>query len=147
MQAALSATGLRASFVDESERVENLEELLGAAVRFVADHAAVTVSDVDRPVSGLALSATFVESVALTEASDPISGVDSDDDDSGADADGLDRVSLMTAHAAKGREFPCVWVVGCEDRLFPHARHVEDPAAVFEERRLFLWRCLVLCRS
>ena len=167
VQAALSATGLRASFVSELERVENLEELLGAAVRFVEDHAAgVAEFDVDRPVTGLALSAAFVELVALTEASDPISGIDGGgidgggidgggidgggidgggidgDDDSAAvgegdSVDGPGRVSLMTAHAAKGREFPCVWVVGCEDRLFPHARHVEDPAAVFEERRLF----------
>ena len=144
VQAALSATGLRASFANEPERVENLEELLGAAVRFAADQSAGAAEfDVDRPVSGLALSAAFVESVALTEASDDISSIDSNGDDDSAtvgegdSVDGPGRVSLMTAHAAKGREFPCVWVVGCEDRLFPHARHVEDPAAAFEERRLF----------
>ena len=142
VQAALSATGLRASFITEPERVENLEELLGAAVRFVEDYA-VGVAVSDATGSGLALSAAFVESVALTEASDPISGSDGGGSDGGSDGGegdsvgGPGRVSLMTAHAAKGREFPCVWVVGCEDRLFPHARHVEDPAAVFEERRLF----------
>ena len=136
VSAALSATGLRASFVSEPERVENLDELLNAAGRFVSDSAAAVDGVSVVPLSGSALSAAFLESVALTEASDDISGSDGgpDVDDVG---DGPGRVSLMTAHAAKGREFPCVWVVGCEDRLFPHARHVDDPAAVFEERRLF----------
>jgi DNA helicase-2/ATP-dependent DNA helicase PcrA len=42
----------------------------------------------------------------------------------------------MTAHSAKGLEFPLVFIVGLEDGLFPHARAATDPAELEEERRL-----------
>jgi DNA helicase-2/ATP-dependent DNA helicase PcrA len=58
-----------------------------------------------------------------------------------ADQDALDedagRVCLMSVHAAKGLEFPCVLIAGAEDELFPHARSVDDPNGEEEERRLF----------
>ncbi|HEX9792612.1 MAG TPA: UvrD-helicase domain-containing protein [Planctomycetota bacterium] len=47
------------------------------------------------------------------------------------------RVSLMTIHTAKGLEFDRVAVVGLEEGLFPHARALEDPEGLEEERRLF----------
>ena len=47
-----------------------------------------------------------------------------------------DRVTLMTLHAAKGLEFPVVFIVGCEDGLLPYVRQSETPD-VEEERRLF----------
>ncbi|WP_218079773.1 ATP-dependent helicase [Anthocerotibacter panamensis] len=46
------------------------------------------------------------------------------------------QVSLMTIHAAKGLEFPVVFITGLEQGLFPHARSLDDPAALEEERRL-----------
>jgi DNA helicase-2/ATP-dependent DNA helicase PcrA len=57
-----------------------------------------------------------------------------------SDVDGYDAekgaVSLMTVHTAKGLEFPAVFLTGLEERIFPHARSVDDDAAVEEERRL-----------
>jgi DNA helicase-2/ATP-dependent DNA helicase PcrA len=57
-----------------------------------------------------------------------------------SDVDGYDpekgAVSLMTVHTAKGLEFPSVFITGLEERIFPHARSVDDDSAVEEERRL-----------
>ena len=50
---------------------------------------------------------------------------------------GLDSVCLSTLHAAKGLEYPVVFIVGLEENIFPHSRSKEDPAELEEERRLF----------
>src|SRR5690606_11436881 len=52
------------------------------------------------------------------------------------DKDG-NHVSLMTIHAAKGLEFPSVFLVGVEEDQLPHKNSVTDPRALCEERRLF----------
>ena len=88
-------------------RIENLKELANAA------H--------DAEVRGETL-AEFLDHAALA------SDTDQYDPDS--------RVTLMTLHAAKGLEFPLVFLAGLEEGLFPHSRTLQNPEELEEERRL-----------
>ncbi len=88
-------------------RIENLKELANAAQ--------------DAQERGESL-AEFLDHAALV----------SDADSYSADA----RVTLMTLHAAKGLEFPLVFLTGMEEGLFPSARTLVEPAGLEEERRL-----------
>jgi len=49
---------------------------------------------------------------------------------------GKNLVNLMTLHCAKGLEFPVVFIVGCEEGIFPHSKSFLDPSRMEEERRL-----------
>ena len=56
-----------------------------------------------------------------------------------ADTDDLDaenHIVLMTLHSAKGLEYPVVFLVGCEEGIFPHNRALLDPSELEEERRI-----------
>jgi DNA helicase-2/ATP-dependent DNA helicase PcrA len=88
-------------------RIENLKELANAAQ--------------DAQERGESL-AEFLDHAALV----------SDADQYSAEA----RVTLMTLHAAKGLEFPLVFLAGMEEGLFPHSRTLTDPTGLEEERRL-----------
>jgi DNA helicase-2/ATP-dependent DNA helicase PcrA len=88
-------------------RIENLKELANAA------H--------DAEVRGESL-ADFLDHAALSSDTDQI------------DPDA--RVTLMTLHAAKGLEFPLVFLAGLEEGLFPHSRTLQNPEELEEERRL-----------
>ena len=65
----------------------------------------------------------FLEQVSLVSDADEIDGDDSE-------------VVLMTVHAAKGLEFPAVFIIGLEDGVFPHLRSIGEPDELEEERRL-----------
>jgi DNA helicase-2/ATP-dependent DNA helicase PcrA len=99
---------LEAEATPESfSRIENLKELANAAQ--------------DAQERGETL-AEFLDHAALV----------SDADSYSAEA----RVTLMTLHAAKGLEFPLVFLAGMEEGLFPHSRTFTDPTGLEEERRL-----------
>ncbi len=87
-------------------RQENVKELMSVAQGYQA--------------AGLD---SFLEEVAL------VSDIDNVNFDS-------DVVTLMTIHAAKGLEFPCVFMIGLEETIFPHSRALYDQADMEEERRL-----------
>jgi DNA helicase-2/ATP-dependent DNA helicase PcrA len=95
----------------DNNPVANLDELVSAAVEFDARH----------PQDGSLEK--FLEEVAL------VSDTDEWDGES-------DRVSLMTLHAAKGLEFPCVFIVAVEQDTLPHSRSRESSEELEEERRL-----------
>ncbi|MEN6449193.1 MAG: UvrD-helicase domain-containing protein [Thermoguttaceae bacterium] len=103
------------SDVNEQEtRWASVEELVNAAANYTQRAAKPTLNG-------------FLQEVALN-------GTDSDDDKESK----LERnaVALMTLHAAKGLEFPEVYMVGMEEGTLPHHRSVADGDAVDEERRL-----------
>lgn len=113
VKAAILDTGyenaLKAENSEEAEaRLENLQELVNAAVDY----------DEQGP-DGLR---DFIDHSALV----------ADTDQYKADV----PVTLMTAHSAKGLEFPLVFLVGLEDGLFPHSRSLSDSSDIEEERRL-----------
>jgi DNA helicase-2/ATP-dependent DNA helicase PcrA len=66
----------------------------------------------------------FLERVALVSDQDTLE-------------EGANVPNLLTLHAAKGLEFPIVFIVGLSDGTLPHSRSFEDPEAMHEERRLF----------
>jgi DNA helicase-2/ATP-dependent DNA helicase PcrA len=99
--------------VEAEGRLENLAELVGVA----RDYA-----DLDE----------FLEQVSLVADTDELP-----DDEAGPGARVDDTsVVLMTLHAAKGLEFPSVFLIGMEDGVFPHLRSLGEPAELEEERRL-----------
>jgi DNA helicase-2/ATP-dependent DNA helicase PcrA len=95
---------------EDAERLENLEQLLAAMEEFGEKN----------PEAGLS---EFLEQVSLV--SDLEQG-----------ETGKPSVTLMTLHAAKGLEFRTVFMIGMEERLFPHIRALDDRDGMEEERRL-----------
>jgi DNA helicase II / ATP-dependent DNA helicase PcrA len=117
LEAVLSQTGyveaLEAERTIEGQgRIENLEQLVEVAREF--DGAA----ELEQDTLGV-----FLQQIALVA-----------DADSRSEDEGL--VTLMTLHNAKGLEYPIVFIVGCEDGVFPHSRAL-DEGGLEEERRLF----------
>lgn len=93
------------------DRLENIEQLFTDIQRFFEDEAEGTLSD-------------YLQQISLVS--------DADDKELSND-----KVTLMTAHSAKGLEFPVVFVTGLEQGLFPLERQDMHPEEREEERRLF----------
>ncbi|MEZ5185251.1 MAG: DNA helicase PcrA [Candidatus Nanopelagicales bacterium] len=116
VEAVLEQSGmvaeLQASNDPQDEtRLENLAELTSVAREFMNDNADGTLAD-------------FLERVALVAEADDVP-----DHEGGL-------VTLMTLHTAKGLEFDAVFLTGLEESVFPHARSLDDPVELQEERRL-----------
>ena len=115
MAEIVDVTGYRA-WLDEDgseearARLENLQELLGNVQEFVEE----------RPN---AEPFEYLELVSLV-------GGERGEGDRGR------AITMMTIHSAKGLEFPVVYLTGMEERIFPHARVLDDPVQLEEERRL-----------
>ncbi|MDR1756406.1 MAG: UvrD-helicase domain-containing protein [Culturomica sp.] len=97
-------------------RKENIQEMLNAVKAFCETAYQENSSD---------KLPAFLEGVALL--------TDQDNEKS----EDRNKVTLMTIHAAKGLEFPNVFITGVEEKLFPAEQCVSNPAALEEERRLF----------
>lgn len=113
--AALTLSGLEAALAKErddggEDRLANVQELVTAAARFEEEVEEPTLTD-------------FLQRVAL------VSDQDAVDESAGV-------VMLMTLHAAKGLEFPVVFIVGLEQGLLPHENALRESLDVEEERRL-----------
>ena len=115
LESILDRTGYLAQLEESTDpqdqaRTENIGELLSVAKDFQDTNPSGTVED-------------FLEQVAL------VNDVDSFEQEES-------KVTLMTLHAAKGLEFPIVFLGGLEEGLFPHSRTLMNPEEVEEERRL-----------
>jgi DNA helicase-2/ATP-dependent DNA helicase PcrA len=96
--------------IEAQGRIENLEELVNVAVEY------------DAGAGGEASLGEFLQQISLVA-----------DADTRSDDEGL--VTLMTLHNAKGLEYPIVFMIGCEEGVFPHSRAL-DEGGLEEERRL-----------
>ena len=122
VEAVLEKTGYAAALVaqatlESQARIENIEEFLSVTKNF--DESPDNSSD----ESGLDKLSRFLNDLALI--------ADTDDGDTVSS-----EVTLMTFHAAKGLEFPVVFLIGMEENVFPLSRASEDEDELEEERRL-----------
>ncbi|MBR4773962.1 MAG: UvrD-helicase domain-containing protein [Bacteroidales bacterium] len=120
---------------ESAERIENIEELLNGVQEFVEESDEFGVmSDEQADASESSSLITHHSSLkTLDEFLQQVLLYTSEDKDKDKDAN---KVSLMTIHAAKGLEFPYVYVVGMEEQLFPSFL-AATRAELEEERRLF----------
>jgi DNA helicase II / ATP-dependent DNA helicase PcrA len=99
--------------IEAQGRLENLHELIGVAREFDANW------EGERGVAGLA---EFLQQLSLYSEQDGLRETE-------------ELVTLMTLHNAKGLEYPVVFLIGCEEGVFPHSRSIEE-GNLEEERRL-----------
>ncbi|MEX0993774.1 MAG: UvrD-helicase domain-containing protein [Solirubrobacterales bacterium] len=118
LEAVLEETGYAEALeadrtIEAQGRLENLQELVGVAREFDANW------DAD---PGLDALGEFLHQLSLYSEQDAL-------------RDTEELVTLMTLHNAKGLEYPVVFIIGCEEGVFPHARSI-DEGNLSEERRL-----------
>ncbi|HHT7802862.1 TPA: DNA helicase PcrA [Streptococcus suis] len=102
--------------IEANARIENIQEFLSVTKNF-------DEKEVEEEETGLDRLSRFLLDLALI--------ADTDDGDKETS-----EVTLMTLHAAKGLEFPVVFLIGMEENVFPLSRAAEEEAELEEERRL-----------
>lgn len=110
----------RQNNLESQNRLENLEEFLSVTMEFDKTYEAQSEEEQEAPEDKLTI---FLNDLAL------LSDVDSYEEEAS-------EVTLMTLHAAKGLEFPVVFLVGMEEGVFPLSRAMMEEAELEEERRL-----------
>jgi DNA helicase II / ATP-dependent DNA helicase PcrA len=116
IKSVLARTKLKDWWLQDGElegetRVENVLELISVATKYDTLEPTVSLS-------------TFLEEISLLSDADQVEEKEN-------------SVLLMSLHAAKGLEFPVVFITGLEQNIFPHSRSLLDPRQLEEERRLF----------
>lgn len=110
----------RQNNLESQNRLENLEEFLSVTMEFDKTYEGQSEEEQEAPEDKLTI---FLNDLAL------LSDVDSYEEEAS-------EVTLMTLHAAKGLEFPVVFLVGMEEGVFPLSRAMMEEAELEEERRL-----------
>ena len=107
--------------IEGQARTANIEELINSVMQFVEER-----KDEAEGAEDVFTLDDYLENVSLLSNVDVVT-----------DEDTNNKVALMTAHSAKGLEFPYVYITGLEENLFPGQSSTLTPAGVEEERRLF----------
>ena len=110
---------------DAQSAVDNLEELLNSLQMF-QEQVDAEIRNGEREEGDVATIEEWLQSLMLITDMDQKEGEEEQD-----------NVTLMTVHSAKGLEYEYVYVVGCEENLFPSQRALETVEGIEEERRLF----------
>ncbi len=110
LQKVLEYTNFLASLKNDGEKRENIGEIVNLISEFEKEKKNSSLKD-------------FLDWISLSTHVDRFNGK-------------ANQVALMTLHCAKGLEFPIVFVIGMEEKLFPHIRSIGDGKLIEEERRL-----------
>ena len=125
-----SRTGILAQYrlentPEATSAIDNIEELLNSMQLF-KEQCEAEIRNGEREESQQPTVEEWLQNIMLLT-----------DMDNKEEEGGDDKVTLMTVHSAKGLEYKYIYIVGCEERLFPSERAMESPDGLEEERRLF----------
>ena len=133
-----NASGYLAALKNENTpeglaRFENVEELFNSIKEYSEEETEmrqILSEDGEQPVQGIVTLGDYLENIYMLSEAEK-------DDTQDPDRDQTNKIVLMTVHAAKGLEFPYVYIAGMEENLFPSESMNDTPDKIEEERRLF----------
>ena len=114
-------------------RFENVEVLFNSIKEYSEEETEmrqILSDDGEEPVAGVVTLGDYLENIYMLSEAEK-------DDTQDPDRDQTNKILLMTVHAAKGLEFPYVYIAGMEEDLFPSESMNDTPDKIEEERRLF----------